>query len=114
MILRGILANNRLLELPSLRRQEDDLGFGAAEFGERLGDRFDFHDHARTTPVGCIIDGAVAVMRPAAEVDCLQPHKTCLVGATKDAFLEDPFGDGGDGGEDLDLKHGNDMMGETA
>ena len=105
MLRLGILADDRLLERPSLRGEEDHLGLRAAEFGQRLGDRFDLHHHAGAAAVGGVVDRAMAVMGPAPEVDSFQLHQTGLLGAAKDTLPEDALGDGGDGCQNLDLDH---------
>lgn len=100
-----ILADDRLFQGSPLGREEDHLGPGSAEFGQRGGDRFDLHHHAGTAAVRGVVDRAVAVMGPSAQIDGLESHQPGLLGTAKDTLAEDALGDGGYGGQDLDLEH---------
>ena len=101
----GVLPHNRLRKPPPLWGEEDHSALRSPQFGQSFGNRFDLHDHAWASPIGGIIDRPVAVMRPATKVHRLQLDEPCLLGATENAFFENPLGDGGEWGQDLNLNH---------
>ena len=102
----SILTDDRLLQRTALGGEENDFGLRSAKIPERSGDGGDLHHHTGASPVGSVIDGAVSVACPSAQIDRLKLHEPRLLGAAKDALLENTFGNAGNGGQNLDLKHG--------
>ena len=91
-------------KLSTLRGHKDDLGGWRSQIREGAGNGIDLHHHSRSTAVGRIIDCAVRVARPLAQVDRLEVGEAFVARAFEDARLEHATADLGENSENLNFQ----------
>ena len=64
----GEFARERLGEALAGRRRDDEHGILREDVVEHRSPRLGLHDHARAAAVGRVVDGAVTVVRPVAQI----------------------------------------------
>ena len=101
----GVFLRDALIHAPPARAHEDDAGLRRAERFHGLEDWLAFHHHALPAAVGRVVGGAVAVVRPVAEVVGLEGEEALFLRALHHALAECGGGDGGEEAEDVYL-HG--------
>ena len=101
----GVFLRDALVEAPPARAHEDDARLGRAQRFHGFEDGLAFHHHALPAAVGGVVRGAVAVVRPFAEVVGFESDDPFFLSALHHALAERGGGDGGEEAEDVYL-HG--------
>ncbi len=89
---------------PSLRRHQNDFRFRRSNRREREVDGFDFHHHPRATAIGSVIDRAMAVSRPIAQIHRIELRQVFLLCPLEDALIKHATAHFGEDCEDLDFQ----------
>src|SRR5258708_7367557 len=98
-------ARRGLIEQPALRGEEHDVTGGPLQLPDRGHERLRLEDHARAAAVRDVVDRAMAVRRPVAQVVEPELELPCRSGARDDALGERAFEHLREEREDADLHH---------
>ncbi len=104
----SVVAGEGLVEFAALGREEDDAAVRISELpaGEDplhgFKDRLAFEEHAFPAPERAVVDGAVAVVGPIAEVVDFDIEETVAAGAGDDAVVDRAGEEAGEDREDVE------------